>query len=87
MQLGSIFMCYDPQAGGAVTLDVVIHIARLSHEHKATFHKVLQTNAEMCELEKEIFYDWPDQINEISYPLWKYWNHENLSTIEDRVIL
>ena len=78
---------FSPQPGPVFPLDIVIHHAHIMPTHKEAFQQVFINNPEMQALTDLIITGWPEDIKEVPHPLHPYWQHREMLTIKDGLVL
>ena len=83
MALPDALSCFSPHPGP----NIAIHHAHLSANWKGAFQQAFVSDAEMCALADIIIIGRPDDIKEVPYPLYPYWQHHETLTVEDGLVL
>ena len=78
---------FSPCPGPDIPLDIAIHHGYLSPEWKESFQPAFVSDPEMCALDNIIITGWPDDIKVVPHPLHPYWQHCEILTIEDGLVL
>ena len=78
---------FSPWPGPILPLDIAIHHACITPDHKEAFQQAFTSNPEMQALAKLIITGWPKNIKEVPHPLCPYWQHRETLTIKDGLVL
>ena len=78
---------FSPRPGSDLPLDIAIHHAHITPDHKEAFQQVFVNDPEMRALDDLIITGWPKNIKEVPCPLHLYWQHQETLTIEDGLVL
>ena len=87
MALPDTLSCFSPCPGPEIPLDIAIHHAHLSPDWKEAFHQAFMSDPEMHALTDIIITSWPDDIKAVPCPLHPYWQHHEMLTIENGLVL
>ena len=68
-------------------LDITIHHAHITPDHKEAFQQAFANDPEMHALVDLIITGWPKDIKEVPHPLHPYWQHRETLTVEDGLVL
>ena len=72
-----------PRPGPDLPLDIAIHHAHITPDHKEAFQQAFVNDPEMRALTDLIITGWPKDIKEVPRLLCQYWQHQETLTIED----
>ena len=78
---------FSPHPGPGILLDITIHHTHLSPERKEAFQQAFLSNPKMCALANMIITGWPDNIKMVPHLLCPYWQHQEILTVEDGLVL
>ena len=78
---------FSPQPGPDLPLDITIHHACIMPDCKEAFQQAFINNSEMQALADLIITGWPEDIKEVPRPLCPHWQHREILTIEDSLVL
>ena len=66
---------FSPQPGPDLPLDIAIHHAHITPDHKGAFQQAFVNDPEMQALADLIITGQPKDIKEVLHPLHPYWQH------------
>ena len=78
---------FHPRPGPDLPLDIAIHHAHITPDHKEAFQQAFVNDPKMRALADFIITGWPKDIKEVPCPLHPYWQHRETLTIKDGLIL
>ena len=78
---------FSPRPGPDLPLDIAIHHACVMPDCKEAFQQAFVNDPEMWALADLIITGWPEDIKEVPHPLHLYWQHWEILTIEDSLVL
>ena len=78
---------FSPHSSPDIPLDIAIHHACLSLEQKESFQQAFVSDPEMHALTNIIITSWQDDIKKVPCPLHPYWQHREILTIKDGLVL
>ena len=78
---------FSPRPGPDLPLDIAIHHAHITPDHKEAFEQAFVNDPEMQSLADLIITGWPEDIKEVPHPLCPYWQHQETLTVEDNLVL
>ena len=87
MVIPDILSQFSPRPGPDLPLDIAIHHARITPDHKEAFQQAFVNDPEMQALADLIIIGWPEDIKEVPHPLHPYWQHRETLTIEHSLVL
>ena len=87
MVIPDTFSWFSPQPGLDLSLDIAIHHACITPDHKEAFQQAFVNDPEMQALVNLIVTGWPEDIKEVPHPLCPYWQPRKTLTIEDSLVL
>ena len=87
MALPDALFCFSPHPCPDNPLNIAFHHTCLSSEQKEAFQQAFVSDSEMCALADIIITSWPNDIKEVPHPLHPYWQHCEILTVEDGLVL
>ena len=78
---------FSPWPGPDLPLDVAIHHAYITPDCKEAFQQAFVNDPEMQTLANLLITGWPEDIKEVPCPLCPYWQHREILTIKDGLVL
>ena len=78
---------FSPHPSPDLPLDIAIHHAHIMPDCKEAFQQAFVNDPEMRALADLIITGWPEDIKEVPCPLHPYWQHREILTIEDGLVL
>ena len=78
---------FSPQTGPDLPLNIAIHHVHTMPDHKEAFHQAFVNDPEMWALAGLTVTGWPEDIKEVTCPLYPYWQHRETLTVEDSLVL
>ena len=87
MVISDTLFRFSPWPGPDLPLVIAIHHAHIMPDHKEAFQQAFVNDPEMQALADLIITGWPKDIKEVPHPLCPYWQHREILTIEDSLVL
>ena len=78
---------FSPQPGPDLPLDIPIHHACIMPDCKEDFQQAFINDPEMQALANLIITGWSKDIKEVPHPLCPYWQHREIFTVKDGLVL
>ena len=87
MLLADTLSRYAPVAAEEIALDTAINHVHIGTSHKASYQELTHTDPLLCTLAETIIASWPEDPKDVPHDLQDYWNHYDIMTAEDSIIL
>ena len=87
MTLADALSRYHPQPAPEIPLDIAIHHACLTTQHKTAFQSAIVANPELHALSQMIINGWLEDTSQVPKHLRKYFTHASTLAVEDGLIL
>ena len=87
MLLADTLSSYAPVAAERITLDTAIHHVHIGTSCKALYQELTCMDPLLCTLAETIIASWPEDSKDVPCDLQDYWNHHDVMTVEDGIIL
>ena len=85
--LADTLSTYAPAAAEEITLDTVIQHVHIGTSCKTPYQELTHKEPLLCTLAETIIASWPEDSKDVPHDLWDYWNHHDIMTVEDGIML